>query len=137
VIGVAAYDQVAKIDQLRAEVDQRKLVVDEAQRLKTKIAQLEGEQGMLAERSNGFVSVNEILYQLTTLLPDDTWLSRLRLSPDKIVLSCFSGSSSAVIRLMESSQLFRSPSLSSQVVHDSAKSRDQFELSASIGGGSK
>jgi general secretion pathway protein L len=137
VTGVAAYDQVAKIDRLRAEIDQRKLVVDEAQRLKAKIAQLEGEQGMLAERSNGFVSVNEVLYQLTTLLPDDTWLSRLRLSPDKIVLSCFSGSSSTVIRLMENSRLFRSPSLSSQVVHDSAKNRDQFELTASIGGGSR
>jgi general secretion pathway protein L len=136
-IGVNLREQDQRIDALRRQVEDGKRVVDESQRLKTQISALEEEQKSFSARNGGQPSVNEVLLQLTRVLPDDTWLDRLRLSGDKVVLSCLSGSSSAVIQLLEGSSLFRNPTLSSQVVHDSAKGRDQFELTASIGGSGK
>lgn len=136
-IGATAFylvHEAQATESLRHEIEDGRRTVVEAQLLKEEIARLEEERDNLALRTKQVVYANDLLYQLTELLPDDTWLVRLRLVAGKVVLSCYSMSSAQVIRLLGESSLFHLPTFSSPVVQDPGTGREQFEITANVGG---
>ncbi len=74
----------------------------------------------------------DVLGALTTLLPDDTWLSRLDVRPSQVELRGESAEASKLVSLLEQSSYFHGAEFSSPVTRNNATSKDRFFLSASV-----
>jgi general secretion pathway protein L len=121
-------------DAFTRKVSEARLLAAKAQDIRDRIAALENERSTSAQNANRLHG-NALLSELTRLLPDDTWLDRLSLSTKKVTMSGHSASSSNVIRVLEGSELFASPTFDAPVTPNSETGKDEFTLSASMRGG--
>lgn len=74
----------------------------------------------------------EILDEVTRLLPDGTWLEKVSIEGDRLVLIGLSNEASALVRRLEASSLWRSPALTGAVQPDPRTGRDRFTLVAEL-----
>ena len=86
---------------------------------------------LLRSRSeNG--SVVEHIEELTRVLPDDTWLNRLEIRDGELHFQGFSGSASALVGVVEASELFRDARFGSPITRDARSGRERFHVSAKL-----
>lgn len=76
--------------------------------------------------------VAELLAELTRLLPDDTWIVQIGWSGERLTLAGYSGSSSALIALLEESHLLSNVRFNSPVTVDRRLELERFNLSAKV-----
>lgn len=74
----------------------------------------------------------EILDELSRLLPDGTWLEKVAIEGDQLVLIGLSSEASALVRRLEPSPLWRSPALTGALQPDPRTGRDRFSLVAEL-----
>ena len=74
----------------------------------------------------------EILDELTRRLPDGTWLEKISIEGDQLVVIGLSNEASALVRRLEPSPLWRSPALSGALQPDPRTGRDRFSLVAEL-----
>ncbi|HET8819301.1 MAG TPA: PilN domain-containing protein [Xanthomonadaceae bacterium] len=74
----------------------------------------------------------EILDELTRRLPDGTWLEKVSIEGDKLVVIGLSNEASALVRRLEPSPLWHSPALAGAVQPDPRTGRDRFSLVAEL-----
>ena len=74
----------------------------------------------------------EILDELTRSLPDGTWLEKVSIEGDKLVILGLSNEASALVRRLEPSPLWHSPALAGPVQPDPRTGRDRFSLVAEL-----
>lgn len=74
----------------------------------------------------------ELLDELTRRLPDGTWLEKISIEQDRLVVIGLSNEASALVRRMEPSPLWRSPALSGALQPDPRSGRDRFSLVAEL-----
>jgi general secretion pathway protein L len=122
----------ATIDTLRRDATALQAQAKEAEKVRDRIARLQTERQYLAARRGRDVSLNGVLNQLSKLLPDDTWLVRVHISSDRIVLAGYSGASSNLIRLLAESKLVEAPRFASPVVRDDQLKRESFTITATL-----
>lgn len=89
----------------------------------------------LEEKRRARVPVIAVLNDLTTLLPDDTWLNRLMLRNKQLQLYGESSTATALIPLLEKSDNFSNAQFKSSVTKNSATGKDRFQISADLGSG--
>jgi general secretion pathway protein L len=134
---VAAYASSGRgsdeLDALKRQVDGVKAHAQKAEALRAEIATLEEEQAAAA--TAGRLRPNELLSQLTHVLPDDTWLDRLRIAQGKLTLAGFSESSSSVIRLLNETSYFEAPGFAAPVTQDGQTGKEQFTITTQLRGG--
>ena len=76
--------------------------------------------------------VAELLAEITRLLPDDTWIIQMGWHGDRLTLAGYSGSSSALIALLEESDLLSNVRFNSPVTVDRRLELERFNLSAKV-----
>ena len=76
----------------------------------------------------------EIMDELTRILPDDTWITRLDMKGSELQIQGQSSSAAAVIPLIESSSILQNPSFRSPVTQAPRSEDERFHLSAEIRG---
>lgn len=74
----------------------------------------------------------ELLNEITKILPDDTWLTRLVISDDQLQLQGESAKASLLVKTIESSPLFMKANFISPVTLNPATGKDKFYLSAKL-----
>ena len=74
----------------------------------------------------------EVLDELTRRLPDGTWLEKVSIQGDQLVLVGLSNDASSLVRRLEPSPLWRSPALSGALQPDPRSGRDRFSLVAEL-----
>lgn len=74
----------------------------------------------------------ELLDELTRRLPDGTWLEKVSIEEDRLVVIGLSNDASGLVRRMEPSPLWRSPALSGALQPDPRSGRDRFSLVAEL-----
>jgi general secretion pathway protein L len=119
-------------DALRVRVEAAKAVADKARHMKEEVAKLTEAQRFLINGKRENPSATEVLYQLTHVLPDDTWLEQLTVKTGEVYISGYSKSASALIPLLGESGLFLEPRFRSAVMQDPAKEKERFQISAKI-----
>jgi general secretion pathway protein L len=77
-----------------------------------------------------------ILDEVTRVLPDGTWLNSLDLRDGALSLSGYSAKASALIALLEDSDLLEEVQFRSQVTFDQKSGAERFSISARITEGS-
>jgi general secretion pathway protein L len=119
-------------EELRAEVATAKRAADRASHAKQAIAQLSEGERYLVDRKRARPSVTEILCELTRVLPDDTWLTRVNIDVDAVRLEGYSDASSALIERLGQSALLNEPKFPAAVIQDSATGKERFQLAAKV-----
>lgn len=92
---------------------------------------IEGMQYLETQRAARPTMV-EILDELSQRLPDSTYLEKLAVENDRLLLIGLSGEASALVGQLEGSPLWRSPALTGALQPDPRSRRDRFTLTASL-----
>ncbi len=74
----------------------------------------------------------EVLDELSRRLPDSTYLEKLSIEDNRILLIGLSREASTLVRVLEGSPLWRSPALTGALQPDPRSGRDRFTLTAEL-----
>ncbi len=131
-------EQTRVLAAVEGRLAQARIAAAEADRLKKRLASMVERNRFLIDRKSARLTVTELLHEITRLLPDDTWIIRARLQGDKLTLSGYSATASALIASLEGSAGLAQVRFSSPVTLDRRVGVERFDLSAVVlprGGG--
>ena len=100
--------------------------------LKSQIEEMLERGGFVVERKRGEHSAIELLDELTRLLPDHTWVLKFGLRNGRLTLSGYSAKPSALIGLLEESEMLSGVRFSSPVTMDQKIGLERFNLTATL-----
>ena len=86
----------------------------------------------LIEKRASEVMTVELIDELSRILPDHTWVSRLDLSDSELQLQGQSSASASLIAIIEASPRFENTRFRSPVVQTTGTDRDRFHISADV-----
>jgi general secretion pathway protein L len=134
--GAALYLPISqKQDSLAAmetRLDKVRIEAQRADRLKALLEQTLKQSQVVVGRQRLRPTAIELLEEITDLLPDDTWIHRLRLHGDDLDLAGYSAKPSALIGILEESPALVGVRFTGAVKPDPRQGLDAFKLSASI-----
>jgi general secretion pathway protein L len=122
----AVADAFAAESKARAQ-DARRVAADKRQLVDT----VEG-MGFLQRTRNARPTTVEVLDELGRRLPDSTYLEKLSIEDDQMLLIGQSSEASALVGQLEGSKLWRSPALTGALQPDPRTRRDRFTLTAQL-----
>ncbi len=125
------------VRQLEAEVQQARETAMQAQQIRQELEQLVAESNVLAERRNERPLVIQVVDEVTRLLPDNTWLTRVEVADGKVKMQGESSNASDVATLIVGSALFSDASFEAPVTRDLQTQQERFLISANLKGVSK
>jgi len=131
-MAIPLHQQRAELESLRDRVESLKSDARAAADLREQVTRFHDEVEFLVEAKAGTPSMVRVLDELSALLPDHTWLHRLEVRGDSVQLQGTSAAASALLPLLDESNVLRSVRFSSPVTQDPASGRERFHLSAEI-----
>jgi general secretion pathway protein L len=90
-------------------------------------------QAFLDRTSAERPSTVELINELSKRLPDSTYLEKLAIEDNSLLLIGLSREASSLIARLQGTPLWRSPALTGAVQPDPTSGRDRFTLTAEIG----
>jgi general secretion pathway protein L len=87
---------------------------------------------LLVDRKGALPTVTELLAKLTQLIPDDTYLTELTITSDRLRLVGAANSATALLTLLDQSPAFRGATFQSPIIQDVRLNRERFEINARI-----
>ena len=89
----------------------------------------------LKEEKSGASNVVDVLLELTSVLPDDTWLENVALKDGGVTMQGQSASATELIELLESSAIFSKAKFESPVTQLPGGLAERFNIRAEINRG--
>ena len=122
----------AAIRTLGAQVEAAASTAREGNRLRQDLETMAKASAFLAAKKRSDILAVRVIDEMSRLLPDDTWVNRLDVSDTEIQLQGQSTASSALIGIIESSEMFGNARFRSPVVQIGNSDRDRFHISADV-----
>ncbi|WFU66685.1 PilN domain-containing protein [Bradyrhizobium brasilense] len=116
----------AKLPALQARAEAIRHTLDDATRARASIQSL-----LMRRRSPRALQAWE---EISRLLPDDSWLTELRIEGDRLAISGLSTNAAGLVELLGKSALLEDVALNAPITSDSMARRDRFSLIARIRG---
>ena len=135
VVALAALPLWEKRQTLRALEAQLAVASEQARaarQLQADLDRLAENAGFLAKKRRSTPLALAVLDELTHLVPDDTWVSNLRIDEGKVELKGVSAGAAALIPILDGSPLFRDVRFLSPVTRNRTADAEQFHLSAQL-----
>jgi len=129
------YQRYQRVESLTLEIEEPKTLAMETKRLRTELEQLKQSRQYLSSRKTSAPSALILLNELTILLPDNTWLTRLSIKDDAATLQGESSNASVLIGLIEQSEMFRDVRFSSPVTINPRSQKEHFSITARLESG--
>jgi general secretion pathway protein L len=101
---------------------------EEGRRLQEQIERLSGEGNFIVDRKRARPPVVEVMNELSRVLPDDTWLYRMRLMGEELQVFGYSPNASAMIGLIESGPVFSNAQFRAPLTRDQRVEAEQFHV---------
>ncbi|WKE65666.1 PilN domain-containing protein [Gallaecimonas kandeliae] len=120
------------IASLEAELAVPQAAAEKAMAAKQQIRLLTEGSQILLTRKGQDIPMLMVLDELTRLLPDQTWLTRLELQKGQLSIQGESSNASALIGLLDASPLFENVSFASPVTLNSRTQKERFVISAQL-----
>ncbi len=124
---------------LESEIKQTELAIEEAKsgalevnELRLKWEKLQEKQALINKKIQEHRSVTRILDELTRLIPDDTWLTRLHIRGNTIRLQGESSAATALISIIEKSGHFSGTRFQSPVTTNISTGKDRFQITTQV-----
>lgn len=115
---------------IRGQAEQARVVAQERQQL---VDLVQGMTALDSARAARPTSV-EILDELAQRLPDNTYVEKLSIEGERLLIMGLSSEASGLIARMQDSKLWRSPALSGALQPDPNSQRDRFTMTAELVG---
>ncbi len=110
-----------RADTARAEAGNARLAMEASQMASARIE-------AMARQLRNRLPVARIVEELTVVIPDDAWLSDLRIEDERVEFTGFAKSAAALVPILEGSPLFEEVSLTSPVVLDNNEDKERFSM---------
>jgi len=123
-----------KIQALEPLLESAGAKAEEAHRLRQEVDQLTANTRFLTDKKQSSLPVLEVMDELTRILPDDTWITRLDIKGSELQIQGQSSSAAALIPLIESSSILQNPRFRSPVTQIPRSDVERFHLSAETRG---
>jgi len=120
------------ISTLGNEVQQKRDIARQVQPLIAEKEKILERTRFLAQKRQTIPPVIKVLEELTTILPDDTFLERLTIRGDEIQINGESDSATRIIQLLEKSDYFQNAQPRSPVTKNAATNKERFFISATL-----
>ncbi len=124
--------QQATLARYEALLDARRTEAAAVEVLRRRVAETAGISDLLVQRKASHPAAVALLNEITRLLPDDTWLLQIRVFDDQLTMAGYSGAASALIPILEASELFAEVRFEAPVTLDGRIGLERFNLSAEI-----
>lgn len=121
-----------QVEALRQQLKPLQRKVEKIQLQQQEIDRLLAETQKLVGLKQSIPTLNEILFHLTHLLPDNTWLTHFKLQNDSIQIQGQSGTASNLIEILESSPVFENVRFISPLTQDKRTGKERFQISAQV-----
>jgi general secretion pathway protein L len=121
---------------LESRIDVTSGRAEVAGRLRSEVERMNADVHFLVEKKQSTRLVLEVIAELTRILPDDTWITRLDLGEDEIQIQGQSLAAAALIPLVESSHILDNARFRSPVTKIPRTEEERFHLSAEFSSGS-
>ena len=119
-------------DQLRGEAAVAQKQARAVQELRKQYKKTLAASTFLARKRRQTATAIDVLNELTRILPDDTWLTRLDINGDKVRIQGESSAASALISIIEGSTYFRDTSFSAPVTQNPRTQSERFAVTARL-----
>ncbi|HSA80702.1 MAG TPA: PilN domain-containing protein [Geminicoccaceae bacterium] len=116
----------------QARIEQIREQADEVNRLRIEVSETLESTQLLASQRQGRPTVIAVLDEITQLLNDDTWLIELKADGDHLVISGYSDAASALVALLDASELLAEVRFNAPVTPDPSLGKERFSLTARI-----
>jgi len=123
-----------KIQALKPLLETASAKAEEAHRLRKEVDQLAANSRFLIDKKQSSLPVLQVMDELTRILPDDTWITRLDIKESGLEIRGQSSSAAALIPLIESSSILQNPRFRSPVTQIPRSNVERFHLSAETRG---
>lgn len=117
----------AQISILNHKISQTQPLAEEASALREEVAERDKQATLLAQY-RAIPSPLETLAEVTTRLPDDTWLSNLRMKHDDIQLRGYSADASRLVGILSAAPQFSDVRFTSPVTRERGSQLEQFDI---------
>ncbi len=118
----------ARIAQLTSLINSKKAELKKAEELKKAIEELQKDIGQIKEFTDANTSTLNILQELTRLMPNSTWLTRVRISPNTVEIEGYAENTTGLLSRLEESKYFMNPEFSSPSYKDMSFKADRFTV---------
>jgi general secretion pathway protein L len=115
-----------------AETAKYRKAADAAAKLREQVQTLARTRAAAATQREALPLVVDVLAELTARLPDDTWLTDLRLTDAHMQLTGYASSAATLVPVIENSPMFEGARLSGPVLPDSSVQRERFSIEADL-----
>ena len=123
-----------KIQALEPLLEAASAKAEVTHRLRKEVDELTANSRFLTDKKQSSLPVLEVMDELTRILPDDTWITRLDIKGSELQIQGQSSSAAALIPLIESSSILQDPRFRSPVTQIPRSNAERFHLSAETRG---
>ncbi len=120
------------INKTQKELNELKKTALEVNHLKTEWQKTLDKQKFINQKIGSRRSVTMIIEELTRILPDDSWLTRLQIKGNTIRLQGESAAATSLIGIIEQSDLFKDARFQSPVTTNISTGNDRFQIIATL-----
>jgi general secretion pathway protein L len=120
------------IEELEAKVQVAAEAAREGNQLRRDLEKMAAATRFLVEKKRAGIMAVQLVDEVSRILPDHTWVTRLDISETELQIQGQSEASSSLIAIIETSPYFRNASFRSPVVQVQGTDADRFHLSAEI-----
>jgi general secretion pathway protein L len=132
-LGVWLHNRQAALEQMQTDVDSMRGDAQQVASLRQQLQDNAGAAGFLAQRKKNTISMLSLLQEITTRLPETTWLERL--SVDNTGQIGFQGQSQQAAKLLDAlkdSRLITDASFQGSIQPDPTTGKERFYLTARV-----
>ena len=124
--------QARQLESLEEEMQIYRQAAIELQKIRDEKQNIIDQINFLNSKHKNALTGIELLNEVTKIIPDDTWLTRLIIKNNELQIQGESASASSLIQIIESSELFAQAQFRSPVTQNIANGKDKFNLSAKL-----
>jgi len=122
-------DRLAKIDR---EIAQRKSEVAAIEKIRAEIAAITKKTELMEGFKSGAPMRIDLIRELTTIIPANAWLTRVRVVENKINIEGYAQSATSLIQLLEASKHFRNVEFATPTFRDAQMNMDRFQIKMEV-----
>lgn len=123
-----------RLEEIDRQIQLRKADVKKVEALKKEIEAAESEVATINNFKGNRPMVLDVLKELTTILPQNTWLTRVRATETTADIEGYAGSATGLIPKLEASKYFKKAEFASPTFRDTRQNADRFIIKMEIEG---
>jgi general secretion pathway protein L len=132
VLAIPVMRQASEAETAVAALEAAQQRAEYAARLRREISTLEAARSTLRTKARQAADPLHVLHALTTLLPDDAFLTQWEVTEGRLQITGHARSAVAILAAIEDSPLFEGTSFRAPVTQSSHPGREHFQIAASL-----